>query len=47
MRVFHSIMLRGRPELSAFSQEYTEYAGGMRGPLYAFKNVDYDFIRGR
>ena len=45
------LVVGGRPELSSFSKEYTEYAGGTnllegRGqwPLYAFKNVDYDAL---
>ena len=35
---------RGRPELSSFSQVYTEYAReeGVDGHRRPFKNVDYD-----
>ena len=36
-------MFRGRPELSSFSQEYMEYAGGrgVNGRHTLSKNVDY------
>ena len=35
--VFTDIELRGSPELSSFSQAYTEYAGGGgQWPPYAF-----------
>ena len=35
-----------RPELSSFSKEYTEYAGGGGGQWqpYAFKNIDSDAL---
>ena len=40
------LVLRGRPELSSLSKEYTEYTGGanLQWPPYAFKNVDYDTL---
>ena len=39
--------MRGHPELSSFSQEYTEYAGGGKGVIgrsTLLENVDYDAL---
>ena len=37
--------VRGHPEVSSFSKQYTEYAGGGgQLPHYAFLNGDYDAL---
>ena len=38
-------LIRGRPKLSSFSKEYTEYGGGGgQWPPYALLNVNYDAL---